>query len=95
MFQSKWTSYFINNKIMKKISLKNLNIQEVEQLTREQLKDVLGGFTAGTSGGTTGPEVTCPSDKPKCTVAGTTTCKSKYDCCIAAGYSETECKAWG
>ena len=71
---------------MKKISLKNLNIQEVEQLTREQLKDVLGGFTAGTSGGTTGP---------KCTVAGTTTCKSKYDCCIAAGYSETECKAWG
>lgn len=32
---------------MKKISLKNLNVREVEQLSREQLKGVLGG-TAGT-----------------------------------------------
>ena len=31
---------------MKKISLKNLNIIEVEQLSREQLKDVLGGYAA-------------------------------------------------
>lgn len=36
---------------MKKISLKNLNLKEVEQLSREQLKGVLGGFT-GTTGGT-------------------------------------------
>lgn len=28
---------------MKKISLKNLNLKEVEQLSKEQLKDVLGG----------------------------------------------------
>ena len=33
---------------MKKISLKNLNLKEVEQLSREQLKDVLGGWTGGT-----------------------------------------------
>jgi len=39
---------------MKKISLKNLNIQEVEQLSREQLKDVLGGSWGGSTGtGTT------------------------------------------
>ncbi|WP_316820463.1 hypothetical protein [Pedobacter gandavensis] len=37
---------------MKKISLKNLNLKEVEQLSREQLKDVLGGWTGST---TTGP----------------------------------------
>lgn len=34
---------------MKKISLKNLNLKEVEQLSREQLRDVLGGWTGGTS----------------------------------------------
>ncbi|KGE13336.1 hypothetical protein [Sphingobacterium deserti] len=28
---------------MQKISLKNLNLKEVEKLSREQLKDVLGG----------------------------------------------------
>lgn len=28
---------------MKKISLKNLNFKEVEQLSRQQLKDVMGG----------------------------------------------------
>jgi len=35
---------------MKKISLKNLNLKEVEQLSREQLKNVLGGYTGGTGG---------------------------------------------
>lgn len=30
---------------MKKISLRNLNLKEVEKLSREQLKNVLGGFT--------------------------------------------------
>ena len=34
---------------MKKISLKNLNLKEVEQLSREQLKNVLGGYTGGTT----------------------------------------------
>lgn len=37
---------------MRKISLKNLNLKEVEQLSREQLKNVLGGFTGGTDMGT-------------------------------------------
>ena len=35
---------------MKKISLKNLNLQEVKQLSREQLKNVLGGFSGSGSG---------------------------------------------
>lgn len=48
---------------MKKISLKNLNLKEVEQLSGEQLKNVLGGFIGGTgpteteTGGC--PNVTC------------------------------------
>lgn len=37
---------------MKKISLKNLNLNETEQLSREKLKNVLGGYTDGTGGGT-------------------------------------------
>lgn len=40
----------INFIAMKKISLKNLNLKEVEQLSREQLIGVLGGFAGGTSG---------------------------------------------
>lgn len=32
---------------MKKISLKNLNLKEVDQLSREQLKNVLGGAYGG------------------------------------------------
>ncbi|WP_270087398.1 hypothetical protein [Sphingobacterium sp. SYP-B4668] len=57
---------------MKKISLKNLNLKEVEQLSREQLKNVLGGWTEGSSTdeGTDLPgdctsDADCPSDK-KC-----------------------------
>lgn len=43
---------------MNKISLKNHNLKEVDQLSREQLKGVLGGYT-GTTGGTgTGGETT-------------------------------------
>ncbi|GAA4168488.1 MULTISPECIES: hypothetical protein [Sphingobacterium] len=34
---------------MKKISLANLNLKEIEQLSRGQLKDVLGGWNGGTS----------------------------------------------
>lgn len=63
---------------MKKISLKNLNLKEVEQLTRAQLKDVLGGFT-GTSGSTFEPTTTedcwtgCEKPGNSCT---TSDCKS-------------------
>ena len=53
---------------MKKISLKNLNLKEVEQLSREQLKDVLGGWTGGTG---TEDET---EKKPKCN------CNNKNDC---------------
>jgi natural product precursor len=35
---------------MKKISLKNLNLKDVDQLSREQLKNVLGGYSNGTTG---------------------------------------------
>lgn len=39
---------------MKKISLKNLNLNEVEQLSREQLKNVVGGFVDGSGEGNCG-----------------------------------------
>ena len=55
---------------MKKISLKNLNLKEVEQLSREQLKDVLGGWTGGT--GQTGESQT--EKEPKCN------CNTRRDC---------------
>ncbi|MGE8428409.1 MAG: hypothetical protein ACN6O7_11055 [Sphingobacterium sp.] len=53
---------------MKKISLKNLNLNEVDQLSREQLKNVLGGYTVGTSSGitekvTTNHNCNCSSGK--------------------------------
>lgn len=35
---------------MKKISLKNLNLSGVDQLSKEQLKGVLGGFNGSGSG---------------------------------------------
>lgn len=43
---------------MKKISLKNLNLKEVEQLSRNQLKNVLGGFN-GSGGGSGGDYYEC------------------------------------
>lgn len=48
---------------MKKISLKNLNLDEVEQLSRDQLKNVLGGYSAGTTGAPAycAASCTCPS----------------------------------
>lgn len=56
---------------MRKISLKNLNLKEVEQLSREQLKNVLGGSSGwiGDSG-TTMPEADC-SDGTACETDGT------------------------
>lgn len=62
---------------MKKISLKNLNLKEVEQLSREQLKNVLGGFAA--SGGTTG-YMCCPDS-----IASGIGCSK----CVQAGPSDT------
>jgi natural product precursor len=51
---------------MKKISLKNLNLKEVDQLSREQLKNVLGGNIGGTGTDetTTGGPSTTEDDKP-------------------------------
>lgn len=63
---------------MNKISLKNLNLKEVEQLSREQLKNVLGGFTGGTGGtgtdgGTTGgcgiADCSCDNGNPGTVIA--------------------------
>lgn len=49
---------------MKKISLKNLNLKEVEQLSREQLKNVLGGWADGTRTTYWDITVNCPDDMP-------------------------------
>jgi len=43
---------------MKKISLKSLNLKEVEKLSREQLKHVMGG-TSGSGGGSGSRWVMC------------------------------------
>jgi len=72
---------------MKKISLKNLNLKEVDQLSREQLKNVLGGFMGGTNGGgteggTEGGTTECPTGKAKCTIDGDDLgCQTPYMCC--------------
>lgn len=39
---------------MKKISLKNLILDDTEVLSREELKEVLGGYTEGSGGGSGG-----------------------------------------
>lgn len=58
---------------MRKISLKNLNIQEVEPLSRNQLKDVLGGYTtAGKVSCIPGVNI-CNSDCP---------CRDAADWCV-------------
>lgn len=59
---------------MKKISLKNLNLREVEQLSRTQLKAVLGGFIS-TSDSITTPGCTesCENEGDNCT---TSDCKA-------------------
>lgn len=64
---------------MKKISLKSLNLKEVEQLSREQLKDVLGGWSNSTDNpafGTTTAEdcaTSCSNQGDSCKTAD---CKS-------------------
>lgn len=62
---------------MKKISLKNLNLNELEQLSREQLKNVLGGSTDGTDA-TVPPESKC-------------NCNSKVDCPTSPGQKPQDC----
>lgn len=65
--------YNLKYKAMKKISLKSLNLKEVEQLSREQLKNVMGGWTGGSDQtGETGEE-TVP-EAPKCN------CNNPRDC---------------
>ncbi|MGO1595004.1 MAG: TIGR04149 family rSAM-modified RiPP [Sphingobacterium sp.] len=56
---------------MKKISLKQLDLKEVEQLSREQLKDVLGGtFGSGTDD--------CQTPGDTCTTADSTSGRCNY-----------------
>lgn len=50
---------------MKKITLKNLNLVEVEQLSREQLKDVLGG-SIGITSTATNCAVECDGSNSSC-----------------------------
>lgn len=59
---------------MKKISLKNLNLKEVQQLSREQLKDVLGGNFGSSTGSSSGNcTSSCHRSGDSCT---TTDCQS-------------------
>jgi hypothetical protein len=76
---------------MKKLSLKALNLSGAEVLTREQLKNVLGGgpfvqqTTIGGGGGGTYCAIYC--------------CDNSGDCIFEADYSMTcssseECQSW-
>lgn len=81
---------------MKKISLKNLNLEEVEQLSREQLKNVLGGYIGGSDEGTGGEtadetidvcqyvEYLCCQGNPpkvKCTEISNYSCNGSWQGC--------------
>ncbi|QNL49826.1 rSAM-modified peptide [Olivibacter sp. SDN3] len=66
---------------MKKISLKNLNLKEVEQLSREQLKDVFGG-SASASGTDSG---TCDPDAAICSGGCTTSANTAGTCSLFQG----------
>jgi natural product precursor len=59
---------------MKKISLKDLNLKEVEQLSRDELKNVLGGWTGGTTDTTSGNVCEDPNENGKFEVC--------YNCCL-------------
>lgn len=64
---------------MNKISLKNLNLKEVEQLSREQLKGVLGGFTGGTGG---------PDDETTTDSGCINKCSSKCPCKLESDWCD-------
>lgn len=70
--------------MMKKISLKTLNLKEIETLTREQLRDVLGGTFMATSGSesTTSDncEIKCESSGDSCKTSDCKTgrCATSY-----------------
>jgi len=54
---------------MKKLSLKSINLSEIEQLSREQLKNVMGGFIGSTE--TTSPPLqSCDCGEEKGYVIG-------------------------
>jgi len=61
---------------MKKISLKNLNLKEVEQLSREQLKNVLGGADSGS--GDPYPKITACKGKDEGDACSWTTNGTNY-----------------
>ncbi|MBL1408208.1 hypothetical protein [Sphingobacterium faecale] len=63
---------------MKKISLKTLNLKEIEQLSREQLKDVIGGWVSSTSGTTTTEDCSA-------------SCQNQGDSCRNADCKEGSC----
>jgi hypothetical protein len=73
---------------MKKISLKNLHLKEIELLSREQLKEVLGGVGGSTIGTTTTEDcsVNCVADGGSCTSSdcktGTCSYNDTYLVCI-------------
>lgn len=58
---------------MMKISLKNLHLNKVEQLSRAQLRDVLGGASMGSVPPTEDCPATCSNPGDPCT---TNSCKS-------------------
>lgn len=64
---------------MKKISLKTLNLKEIETLTREQLRDVLGGTFMSTSDS---PSTTSDKCESNCENSGGS-CKTS-DCKIGS-----------
>ena len=91
---------------MNKISLKNLNLKEVEQLSREQLKNVLGGFTGGAGGtGTDEGTTESPCHRPECDAEdecevasncgflGEYTCDSVTVECCEGSHSYKVCRA--
>jgi len=69
---------------MKKISLKNFNLKEIEQLSREQLKNVLGGYVPKAT------DVTLPGDPTGTTTyatpgsGGPTNCADNEEFCLCA-----------
>lgn len=71
---------------MKKISFKNLNLEEVEQLSREQLKQVMGGFTG--SGGSGNGSGTGSGAQQQCNCNVQEDCERGWQCGRCDGTEE-------
>lgn len=67
---------------MKKISLKNLNLNEVEQLSREELKNVVGGSGYGSGGSDCGENAHFETFANKCVCNSGYYFSSPYNRCI-------------